>query len=206
MHPLTAHSTATLLTLLASIGLAPSTSMAFPDGRADGATDCAPCHGNSPTSSVAVSISGSSTLMPNETGTYTLTIGTDLAGGALNVAIISGMGGTLGVVDANTKLLAGPTGEELVHADAFSNAPTGNIGDWVYNFTVTAPGTIGATITLAAVGMQFDNSFDQSGDFWNSPALPFGITVVPEPGTGLLLAGGLVAMGVRRRLRRGSQA
>ena len=76
------------------------------------------------------------------------------------------------------------------------------MGDWSYDFTVTAPGTVGAMITVAAVGMQFDGTGGFDLDVYNS-ATPFGIEVVPEPATGLLMAGGLVAMGVQRRLRRG---
>ena len=178
----------------------PSSAWASFDGRADGATDCAPCHGQSATSGVGVSISGPSTLAPNETGNYTLTIGMALAGGAFDVAITSGEGGTLGAVDGNTKIDSG----DVVHSDAFANVGMdgtsgGNIGDWLYNFAVTAPSTIGAMITVAAVGMQFDGDFDNNaGDIWNS-ATPFGITVVPEPATGLLMAGGLVVLAASRR-------
>lgn len=181
----------------------PSSAWAFSDGFADDATDCAPCHGSSATSSVGVSISGPSTLAPDATGNYTLTIDMALAGGALDVAITSGEGGTLGAVDGNTQIDSG----DVVHTDAFNDVGMdgtsgGNIGDWIYNFAVTAPSTIGAMITVAAVGMQFDGDFSQSSaDLWNS-ATPFDITVVPEPATGLLMAGGLVVLAAGRRRSR----
>jgi hypothetical protein len=181
----------------------PSSAWAFPDGFADGATDCGGCHGNSATSSVGVSISGPSTLAPDATGNYTLTIDMALAGGALDVAITSGEGGTLGAVDGNTKILSG----EVVHVDAFSDVGMdgtsgGNIGDWLYNFAVTAPSTIGAMITVAAVGMQFNGDFAATAaDLWNN-ATSFDITVVPEPATGLLMAGGLLILAAGRRRSR----
>jgi hypothetical protein len=147
---------------------------------------------------VGVSINGPTTLAPDETSNYTLTIDTLLAGGALDVAITSSEGGTLGAVDVNTQIDQG----EVVHTDAFSPvASGGNIGDWFYNFAVTAPSTIGAVITLAAVGMQFDGDFGAGGDLWNS-ATPFDITVVPEPATGLLMAGGLLLLAAGRRRSR----
>jgi hypothetical protein len=187
----------TFVVALLAMAVLPYSAWAFFDGQSDGATDCSPCHGQAPTGSVGVSISGSATLAPGETAIYTLTIDEALAGGALDVAIT---GGTLGVTDANTMLDSG----DIVHTDAFSDVggdgmSGGNIGDWVYNFSVTAPSTIGATITIAAVGMQFNGDFDRSdADVWNSAAA-FDITVVPEPATGLLMAGGLVVLAASRR-------
>jgi hypothetical protein len=148
---------------------------------------------------VGVSISGPTTLLSDETAAYTLTIDTALAGGAFNIAITSGSG-TLDVLDANTALSSG----ELTHVSNTSGPPTGNVGDWSYDFTVTAPSGIGEMFTIAAVGMQFDGDFSQSAaDVWNSAASVV-VTVVPEPATGLLTAGGLLAMGIHRRLRRGA--
>jgi hypothetical protein len=148
---------------------------------------------------VGVSIAGPTTLAPDATGNYTLTIDTALAGGALDVAITSSEGGTLGALDVNTKI----DGGEVVHTDAFTDVSLdGNIGDWLYNFAVTAPSTIGALITVAALGMQFDGDFgDSAADLWNT-ATPFNITVVPEPATGLLMAGGLLLLAAGRRRSR----
>jgi hypothetical protein len=152
---------------------------------------------------VGVSINGPTTLAPDETSNYTLTIDEFLAGGALDIAITSSEGGTLGALDGNTKI----DGGDVVHTDAFSDVGTdgmsgGNIGDWLYNFAVTAPSTIGAMITVAAVGMQFNGDFDDTAaDLWNN-ATSFDITVVPEPATGLLMAGGLLILAAGRRRSR----
>jgi hypothetical protein len=136
-------------------------------------------------------------------GIYTLTIDMALAGGALDVAITSAEGGALGALDGNTQILSG----DVVHTDALSDVGMdgmsgGNIGDWTYNFAVTAPSTIGALITVAAVGMQFNGDFSESAaDLWNR-ATSFDITVVPEPATGLLMAGGLLILAAGRRRSR----
>ena len=67
---------------------------------------------------------------------------------------------------------------------------------------IPAPDTIGAVLTLAGVGMQFNlPSGDDSGDFWNF-ASAFEITVVPEPATALLTGLGLVGLAVAARRRR----
>lgn len=191
---------ATLPVVLVAAVLVPVDGLARIDGIATGATDCAPCHGSSPTGSVNVSISGPITLGPNQTGTYTLTIDEALAGGALNIAITGGSG-TLGTIAPNldnVKVL----GDELTHVDSTVSPPNGNLGLWVYNFTVTAPGTIGETITVAALGMQYNGDFsNDAGDVWNS-ATPLGISVVPEPGTATLLGLGLVGLAVSGRGRR----
>jgi len=176
--------------LFAAILFAPTQTFASSDGRTDGATDCAPCHGSTATGSVSVSISGDAILAPGATGNYTLSIGAVGAGGALNVAVSSTVGtATLGVSDANTKL----DGGELTHVDAFTSQPAGNTGDWLYDFTVTAPNNLGAVVMIAAVGMQFDGDFDNGvGDEWNSASV-FSV-LVPEPVTGSLLAGGLLGL------------
>lgn len=184
------------LVVLAAAAMLPVPALANPNGRTDGATDCAPCHGGEPTGTVGVSISGSSTLAPGETGTYTLTIDQALDGGAFNVAITGGAG-TLGSSESNVRIGGG----ELTHTDAESSPPGGNLGQWVYSFTVMAPGTIGETITLAAVGMQYVFDQDPSDDVWNS-AVPFGINVVPEPGTAALFGLGLLGLALRSRGRR----
>jgi hypothetical protein len=180
-----------LIALAAAFTLAPALAQARPNGRADGGTDCAPCHGGSPTGSVGVSISGPANLATDATATYTLTIDSGLAGGALDVALDVG---TLGIVDSNTKLLS----TEVVHTDAFASPPTGNLGDWTYDFEVTAPSTM-QTITLSAVGMQYNFDGGTGGDLWNNTT--FAINVVPEPGTAMLLGTGLLGLAVQGRRR-----
>lgn len=183
-----------LPSVFAAFALLPSGAQAFPNGAT---MDCGFCHntpGISPDTNLTVTITGSPTLQPDETDTYTLTIEQGLAGGAFNIFIADGSG-TLGSSDPGVQV----SGVELTHVDA---GPGGVNRDlWVYNFTVMAPSGIGDTITLAAVGMQFNGDTVAAGDPWNN-AMPFGITVVPEPGTAALLGLGLVGLAVSGRRSR----
>ncbi len=158
------------------------------------------CHGTGATADLNVSISGPSTLLQNQTGTYTLAIAEGGTGGAFNLAITSGAG-TLSESAGNVQLLGIPA--ELTHVNAFAAfdaVPAGNQGQWTYNFNVTAPSTIGATTTLAAAGMRFFSLGGLANDPWNLAA-PFTITVVPEPTTAALLGLGLVGLAVCRNRR-----
>jgi hypothetical protein len=182
-----------LIALAAAFGLAPAVAQAVPDGRASGGTSCLPCHSNPGQTDIGVSISGPASLATDASAMYTLTIDAALAGGALDVATDLG---SLTAVDSNTKLLS----SEVVHTNSAAGPPGGNLGDWTYNFMVTAPSTLG-TITLSAVGMQYSNAEDgAANDPWNTTT--FAINVVPEPGTALLLGTGLLGLALQGRRRR----
>jgi hypothetical protein len=185
------------LAIFAVLAFAPTAAQASSDGI-DGrtGTGCGGCHGSQPTGSLGVSISGPSTLLADETAAYTLAIdaGSAGSGGAFDIGLSGG--GSLGVIDTtHTKL----SGGEIVHTLA---RPT-NEGIFSFDFNVTAPSTIGAVLTLAAVGMQFNNPAGQDpGDIWNFASGVGSITVVPEPATGLMAGLGLVGLAVAARRRR----
>jgi hypothetical protein len=179
---------ALLLGLMLTV-LAPQPASARFDGINKGGTGCDPCHGSEADQGLVVTITGPSTLLPNQTAQYTLTINVQNAGGALSVATSAG---TLTATDANTRVLTGM----ITHLDAFNAAPAGNIGDWDYNFDLTAPASIGSTILLSSTGMAFNGNFaNDSGDIWSNIGSGFSIAVIPEPGTGLLLGMGLGILG-----------
>ncbi len=159
--------------------------IAFPDGTAQGATDCGPCHGNTATQALIVTIDGPLQLGLGEAATYTVSIPEVGAGAALDV-VVDGVA-LLNVLDGNTRLAS----EELVHVDSSVAPPTGNLGDWSYDFEVLAPDTEGVT-TLTALLMQFDGDGDPTpADIWNVASLEI---TVPEPGTGVAGASALLTL------------
>ena len=196
-----------LLVALLFAVLVPITAHANYDGRATPVgAGCGggACHGaaGAATGSLNVSISGPATLEVDEVATYTLTIPQTLAGGGFYVVDdLSPLPSSIGVVDANTQVTNGG----LSHLNAFLSAPAGNIGQWVYNFSVTAPSLGGGAITLSFAGMAFDGDGvgrKDADDIWNVGTYVVGVvSAVPEPATGLLvsLGIGMLAMAGRRR-------
>lgn len=179
--------------------LLPAQAYAFIDGARRGGTSCGGCHGSTASPSVTTTVSGLSAILAGTTRTYTASISPQLGVGAgVNVAIATGSvaGATIGNVDANTRI----NNAQLVHNDGGSNvAAGGNIGDWAYDFTVTAPMTLGSILLNVAM-LAFDGDGSESDtDLWDP--VQFSIQVIPEPGTIVLLGAGiagLAAIGRRR--------
>lgn len=186
----------TSLALLLAV-LMPLAAQAYLDG-ANKVSGCGGCHGNTATGSLGVSISGPTELEVGATATYTLSIDPVLAGAGFGV---DASAGSLSVVDVNT----GPVNGFITHLDASSAAPAGNIGDWSYNFDLTAPGVSGTSITLSFAGLAFNAngaSGRSDGDIWNTGTLVVDVVAsTPEPATALLvgLGIGMLAVAGRRR-------
>jgi hypothetical protein len=186
--------------------LLPVQAYATSTGYATSTASTCGCHGSLSTD-VTTTITGLSTIAPGATQTYTTTLtGTLLTGAGLNVRLTGLGGASLGDVEANTQVITSSKATapyagapQITHVDSSVAAPAGNSGDWSYNFTLTAPLTLG-TIVLNSVMLAFDGSTDESGDLWNN--LTFSVQVIPEPSTILLLGAGmagLAALGRRRR-------
>ena len=171
-------------------------------GRNTGATSTCGCHGSLSTS-VTATITGLSTILAGTTQTYTTTLtGNLLTGAGLNVALGGLAGASLGDIEANTKIIVGSSKAPAPYASANQITHTGaladNTGDWSYNFTLTAPLTLG-TLVLNSVMVAFDGSGDATGDLWNNTT--FSVQVIPEPSTILLLGTGIAGLAAPGRRR-----
>jgi len=169
-------------------------------GRNTGAASTCGCHGSLSTE-VTATITGLSTILAGTTQTYTTTLtGNLLTGAGLNVALGGLAGASLGDIETNTKFIAATkapapytTANQITHTGVADNT-----GDWSYDFTLTAPLTLG-TIVLNSVMLAFDGDGSDAGDLFNNTT--FSVQVIPEPSTILLLGAGmagLAALGRRR--------
>ena len=143
-----------------------------------------------------MTVSGLATVAPSSTNTYTLSfVGQTLSGGGFSLETDAG---TLSVVDGNTQM----TGAMVTHLNGLVAAPAGNIGDWSYDFSFTAPASIGTTITLDFSGLDFDaNGAGSPADDWNVNTFTIVTAIIPEPNTALLLGMGLGILGFVGRRR-----
>jgi hypothetical protein len=184
-----------LLLVIALATVLPAQAYASDAGRNTGSTSTCGCHG-SLNAGVTATITGLSTIAPGATQTGTLR-----TGAGLNVALGGMAGASLGDIETNTKFIAATkapapytTAPQITHTSALAD----NTGDWSYNFTLTAPMTLG-TIVLKSVMLAFDGDGTEAGDLFNNTT--FSVTDIPEPSTILLLGigrAGLAAIGRRR--------
>lgn len=115
------------------------------------------CHGNNPTSSVNVVISGPTSLSPGTKGTYRVSIsGGPLVRAGTNIAASNG---TLSVIQ-NSGLQK--IGDELTHTSP--KAPSGGVV--TFDFEFTAPNSPG-TVTIFASGNSVNFNGNSNGDQWN---------------------------------------
>ena len=184
----------------------PAQAHATSTGRATTTASTCSCHGSLSTA-VTTTITGLSTILAGTTQTYTTTLtGTRQTGAGLNVRLTGIAGASLGDVETNTQVITSSkatapyaNAPQITHVNPSVAAPAGNSGDWAYNFTLTAPLTLG-TLVLNSVMLAFDGTGDETGDLWNNTT--FSVQVIPEPSTILLLGtgmAGLAALGRRRR-------
>ena len=194
---------ATLLAVLGLLALAPLGANAKSDGSEFGATTTVGCncHGgadaNGDVTSTITAMDGDNTILAGATETYMLAIsmaGGDLAGTGLDIAVSdddAGFDAFLGESSPTTQIIT----DEITQAQP-------NFALFTYQFTVTAPAAMafGSTVTLTAVGLEFNDGQGSNGDSWDC-ATPFAFTVVPEPTTALLLGMGLGGLAVIGRKR-----
>ena len=192
--------------LLATFGLvvlAPLGAHARSDGSIVGVTTSGGCncHGgadaNGDVTATITAMDGDNTILASATETYMLAIslaGGDLVGTGIDIAVSdddAGFDAFLGESSPATQIVS----NEITQAQP-------NNGIFSYLFTVTAPAamSLGSTVTLTALGLEFNDGQGSNGDSWDF-ATPFTFTVVPEPTTGLLFGLGLLGLTVVGRRR-----
>jgi len=181
------------------------------DGTTTAGQTCGGCHGTE-SPDVITTVTGPLTMSPGATETFTAFISPTVAGGPLGVGagigvVLVGLAGsTVGSIETNTKILNSTTSASrpislpnLVHTNGLDVPPAGNIGDWSYNFTVTAPMSLGTIVINAVMNAYNGDETDSLLDLWDP--VQFSVQVVPELSTVVLLGSGiagLAAIGRRR--------
>jgi hypothetical protein len=114
------------------------------------------CHGDNPTTSVNVTISGPDNMTPDQEAEFSVTIsGGPLAAAGVDIAVSKG---TLSPMGSDLKLLSG----ELTHADP--KKPSGKSVQ--FQFKYKAPASPGIQ-TMYASGNSVNGNDKKTGDSWN---------------------------------------
>ena len=159
------------------------------------------CHGgadaNGDVTATITAMDGNNTILANATETYMLAIsllGGDLVGTGIDIAVSDddvGSDAFLGESSPTTQIIR----DEITQAQP-------NPGVFSYLFTVTAPAamSLGSTVTLTALGLEYNGGQGSNGDSWDF-ATPFAFTVVPEPTSAALFGLGLLGLAISGRRR-----
>ncbi|MGB9701260.1 MAG: choice-of-anchor V domain-containing protein [Candidatus Kapaibacteriota bacterium] len=162
-------STIVLLLLLTIVGVVYAKKAGKAGLTSTTSASCGNCHAPNSSSSVTLSVSsetGSFTVAPNSTTTFTITIyNSSLPNSGIDIGVKTTETG-----ETNAGTLAPLTGSnlKLLSSELVQSVPVNFSGGKVdYSFTWTAPSTPG-TYYLRAVGLASNNNNkDDSGDLWN---------------------------------------
>ena len=114
------------------------------------------CHGNNPSSSTTVSLSGQpSSYVPTQTYSLTVTVSS---------TTISGNGGGFSL-DANAGSFSNPGANAKLHSGKVTHSNK-NARTWTVDWTAPSSGT--GTVSFSAVGNAVNTNSSTSGDAWNT--------------------------------------
>jgi len=114
------------------------------------------CHGNNPSSSTTVSLSGQpSSYVPAQTYTLTVTVASSAISGSTGGFSLDSNAGSFSNPGANAQLNSG----KVTHTNK-------NARSWTVDWTAPSSGT--GTVSFSVVGNAVNNDYSDSGDAWNT--------------------------------------
>ncbi|HJM67223.1 MAG TPA: choice-of-anchor V domain-containing protein [Candidatus Thalassarchaeaceae archaeon] len=114
------------------------------------------CHGNNPSSSTTVSLSGQpSSYVPAQTYTLTVTVASSAISGSTGGFSLDSNAGSFSNPGANAQLNSG----KVTHTNK-------NARSWTVDWTAPSSGT--GTVSFSVVGNAVNNDYAASGDAWNT--------------------------------------
>ncbi len=165
--------------LVAAISLAPTASLAHPDGRevnrsTVGCGRVGNCHGAAP--GAVATLTGPDTVLPGGRATLTLVVRSDsptFTGGGFDVGVRGPAGTTLAATQANTRINAG---------DLVMNSRVAAVGGaFTVTFDVVTPAAGAVTVTAAG---NATNGTGSAGDAWALAAHTLMVGTGPLPDAG----------------------